>query len=376
MVRRCRRGTRLALPFLRAALRYWLRAWPLAAREVRRLQAQAQAIPDARLRSAALRNLRDERGNLEGAAAFALLAPRSRRASLIRALVSFQAIYDYVDSLGEQTDYAAPETHRGLHQALHDALDHQADPACSRYATTERDGYLIALVLTCQRTVAALPSTATVLPHALAAIERMIEYQLHNHLDKPAAAEALTAWADAAMPSTPDYAWWETAAAGASSLVVFALLALATHDEIGEAEASMVVVAYLSVGALHVLLDSFVDRAADAVSGDHSLVSHYPSACAQADRLATIAAEARLRTRQLRDGTTHSLLLTAMATFYLAAPIPDDATRQTIERVTAALGPPARAAFAVHRARRAAACLRWPRRPVSDRLPDQFYTTT
>lgn len=353
------------LTFLCASCRYWITVWPRVAREVRRWRARAEAIPDADLRSAALKNLHDERGNLEGAAAFAVLAPHSQRTSLIRALVSFQAIYDYVDSLVEEAHHSVPEANRRLHQALHDAVDHETDPASSYYAAAERDdGYLCALVLACQRTVAALPSSATVLPHALAAIERMIAYQLHNHAGETPAVDALAEWAAAATPTDSDYAWWETAAAGASSLVVFALLALATRDDVVEPEAARVVEAYLSVGALHVLLDSFVDREADAASGDHSLVAHYPDPSAQADRLAAIATEARLRTRRLRDGGTHTLILTAMVSFYLSAPAPNRGSRLTVEQVTAALGPSALPALIVHRARRATACLPRPQRPA------------
>lgn len=149
----------------------------------------------------------------------------------------------------------------------------------------------------------------------------MIEYQALNHGMSGAPPDALAAWAVREAPAASDYAWWELAASAASSLVVFALMALAARDDVTEREAQQVAEAYVPVGALHVLLDSFADRQADALSGDHSLVAHYASPADQARQLAAIADQALGRTRALADGDTHALLLAATTSFYVTAPL-------------------------------------------------------
>src|ERR1700734_3798639 len=92
----------MASVFAGAASRYWLGVFPLLTREMRHWHERARAIPDPVLRRLALITQETEQGNLEGAAAFAVLAPRAHRARVVRAVVAFQAVYDYVDTLAEQ----------------------------------------------------------------------------------------------------------------------------------------------------------------------------------------------------------------------------------------------------------------------------------
>jgi len=90
----------LAAAFVDAALRYWLTVFPRVGRGLRHWHERAGQIPDQELRRIAFDSLR-KRGNIEGAAAFAAFAPRSRRAAVVRALVALQAAYNYADLLSE-----------------------------------------------------------------------------------------------------------------------------------------------------------------------------------------------------------------------------------------------------------------------------------
>jgi hypothetical protein len=92
----------LAGTFLLAALRYWLVVFPRTCIELRRWRRRAAQIGDPALRTAALAAL-GKRANIEGAAAFAAVMPARRRGKVVRALVAFQAIYNYVDLLAEQS---------------------------------------------------------------------------------------------------------------------------------------------------------------------------------------------------------------------------------------------------------------------------------
>jgi len=108
--------------FLGAAGHYWLLVFPHARRTVLRCARCAETVPDSVLRRGAVETLAEERGNLEGAAAFAVYAPRRSRRSVIEALVAFQAMFDFADTLAEQPAANPAANARALHQALLDAL--------------------------------------------------------------------------------------------------------------------------------------------------------------------------------------------------------------------------------------------------------------
>ena len=78
-------------------------------------------------------------------------------------------------------------------------------------------------------------------------------------------------------------------------MAVFALIAAASRGLL-PGEAPNIEHAYFPwIGALHTLLDSLIDRPEDLASGQHSLVAHYSSAQATAERMRFITQEATLR---------------------------------------------------------------------------------
>ncbi len=328
--------TALALAFAAAAARYWLSVYPRVLREIRRWRERAREIPDPALRRLALESLREERGNLEGAAAFAVLAPRAERARVVRALVAFQAIYDYADTLAEQPSFSDSAANgRQLHLALLDAVD-SGGGCADHYAYSawrEDGGYLRELIEACATELAALPGYAAVSASAAEAIARMVDFQSFAHDGRgDFKAERLARWAEAQTPPASGLEWWETAAGAASSLLVFALIAHAAGPNAAgpnaagtnavEAQAvTKIERAYFPwIGALHVLLDSLVDRADDARAGRHSLVEHYGSPAELAGRLRAVTTGAVRASETLPDAVQHGLILAAMASFYLSQP--------------------------------------------------------
>jgi tetraprenyl-beta-curcumene synthase len=321
------------------------------------LRARARAIPDPGLRTLALVTQREERGNLEGAAAFGVLVPRIHRRAVVRALVAFQATYDYIDTLAEQPCADPVANGRQLHLALLAALDPQRDHAdYYEHSSGSRDnGYMRNLIETCRGTVAALPSYTSVLEPALRSARRMVTYQSLNHSARPHTRGALARWAAALTPADTELRWWETAAAGASSLTVFALIAAAAKPGLSAAEMAATEEAYFpSISALHVLLDSLIDRACDLEHGHHNLIDHYSSPAEAAHRLAWIAGRAVRGAEALPDGARHALIVAAMASFYLSAPsISTPATFSAAQRVQDSIGAPATPTMAVLKIRRA-----------------------
>jgi tetraprenyl-beta-curcumene synthase len=356
------RGSRLApaTAFSRAAASYWIGVFPQVGRELRHWRERAQRIPDPVLRRLALLTQQNERGNLEGAAAFAVLAPHAQRARVVRAAVAFQATYDYVDTLAEQPCPDPVANGRQLHLALLRALEpDSAHPDYYRHHPTgQDDGYIVSLIDTCRAALRSLPSYPSVTDGARLAARRMISYQSLNHaVGSATGRRALVRWASAQTPAGSGLLWWETAAGSASSLTVFALFAAAARPLLEPTEVLAVEGAYFPwVGALHVLLDSLVDRAADVASGEHSLVEHYASSEEAATRLSAIAARALRATETLADSSQHAVILAAMTSFYLSAPDASaPASTLVTRRVLEAFGALATPTMLVLRARRAVA---------------------
>jgi tetraprenyl-beta-curcumene synthase len=312
----------LAAAFVDAALRYWLTVFPRVGRGLRHWHERAGQIPDQELRRIAFDSLR-KRGNIEGAAAFAAFAPRSRRAAVVRALVAFQAAYNYADLLSEQPHKEAIANGRRLHEALLAALDPDA-PQLDYYAhhpQHDDGGYLEELVDTCRAALRTLPSYAAVARSARIAAERIVTFQSLNVGKAQGDHVALSRWARKETPSGADLEWWETAAAAGSSLGVHVLIAAAADSELQQANIVAINDAYFPwIGALHSLLDNIVDRQEDAITDQRSLVSYYASPAQAAARLRVIAVKAVSRARALPRGERHAIILAAMAGNYLSSP--------------------------------------------------------
>ncbi len=349
----------LAVVFASAAVRYWLGVFPSVCAERRRRRARALAIPDPLLRQVALESQR-KWGNVEGAAAFAAFTPRRHRGAAARAMMCFQAAYNYLDMLIEQPSADPAANGRSLHQALLVALDPGQDASHSdyyAYCPQHRDGgYLREIVDSCRVALARLPSYATVAPAALDAAARIVEFQSCNTGERQGDLRALERWARAANPPGPDLGWWEVAAAGGSSLCVFALIALAAEPELDPRVVCAVQDAYFPwIGALHSLLDNLVDVGEDRATGQHSLVGAYASPEQAASRMGWLAERSLSVADGLPGGRGHTLLLAAMASFYLSTPEASTPRALPVRRtVLDALGRSAALAMVVFRVRLAA----------------------
>jgi tetraprenyl-beta-curcumene synthase len=316
----------LALAFLDAALRYWLTVFPRATREIRQWQRRAAKIPDPTLRGLGIDSLR-ERSNIEGAAAFAAFAPRAHRGAVVRALVAFQAAYNYADLLSEQPHEDAIANGRRLHEALPAALEVTPDPDASQldyyalHPQSDDGGYLRELVSAARAALSTLPSFPIVAASARTAAGRIVVFQSLNVGTEQGDHVALAEWSRERTPAGTGLQWWEVAAAAGSSLGVLALIAAAAEDCLQPREATALDRAYFPwIGALHSLLDNIVDRKEDVRTNQPSLVSHYSSPAHAAARMRMLAVESVDHARALPHGRRHLLILAAMAGNYLSNP--------------------------------------------------------
>jgi tetraprenyl-beta-curcumene synthase len=201
--------TALAGSFAGAARRYWLGVFPGVCAERRRREARAQEIPDQLLRQVVVDALR-KWGNIEGASAFAAFVPRHRRAAAARAMVCFQAAYNYLDMLTELPNTDPAANGRLLHRALLVALDPEAEHLdyYAHHHLHEDGGYLAETVDGCRAALAQLPSYAAVAPAALRAAERIVAFQSCNTGEVQGDYTALERWARRHTPRGTGMRWW------------------------------------------------------------------------------------------------------------------------------------------------------------------------
>jgi tetraprenyl-beta-curcumene synthase len=305
---------------VRAAWRELTWGLPGAAREVARWRARAGAIPDVALRADALEAIERKRANIDGAVLFSTIA-RRRSSELLRLLVAFEVLADYLDCTSERG--ASVGVHNGLrlHRALIDAL--APDVALRDYYGCHpwRDdgGFVAALVQTCRQACARLPSYHVVQPFLARATARAQVLAL-NHEEDPRRRDALLrAWADAYFPRNGELAWFEWTGGASAWLTVLALLALAADDGCGVPEARATFCAYLPwISLTGTLLDSYGDHDADIGSGEHSYVAHYSTAGAATRRIGAVVRRALTEASSLRDGARHRVIVSAMAAMYLS----------------------------------------------------------
>ncbi len=312
----------LATAFLSAARCYWLNVFPRVQRELRYWRRRAQEIPDPGLRHLALETHRAKWGNVEGAAAFATLAPPAYRNAAIRALVSFQAVYDYADTLAEQPHEDPIANGRLLHQSLLVALDASAThPDHYAYSRSSEDGgYLRALSNMCRRAFYELPAHTLVIPSVRRAAERIVTYQSLNH-SGTSTHQALAYWAENETPRGTGLWWWETSSACASSLTALALLSAAADPALEVGDVVAIEGAYHPwVGALHTLLDSLIDWSEDELDSQPSLLDRYNSSVELTERLRMFARRSRSAVIVLPQASRHAVLLAGMTGLYLSAP--------------------------------------------------------
>ena len=246
--------------------------------------------------------------NAEAVAVFATLAPRRRRAAVVRAIVALQVAIDLRDELEESGEAG--------HTGRLDLLE-------SRW----------------RQAVGSLPACGALRPILDRAVDRCEQAQLQTHRAAREGSASLNPWAESlAAPS--GYRWWEVAAGASSSVAAHALIAVAADPDTTGAQAAAIDAAYNPpIGALTVFLDDLVDREADRQAGEHNYLAYYENSAEAAERLGWIAEQAGARIAALPRASRHRAILAGVGAFYLSA----DAHRSDAEpirrRLLSALGP-------------------------------------
>jgi tetraprenyl-beta-curcumene synthase len=293
---------------------------PVVSREVRVWRTVASGIPDAQVRTNALSSLARKRGHTDGAALFGIL-PRGRSVNLLRLLVAYEIMWDFLDSANESGAAAGQANGKQLHLALIEALD-PGRPISDYYRYhpwREDGGYLRALVNVCREGCELLPSYAHVRALVVREAGRAQVLAMNHDLDPACRDASLREWAGAEFPDGHEATWFELTGAASASLTIHVLLALSAEAGGTELELASAQRAYFPwISAATTMLDSYVDQAEDEVNGDHSYVAHYCTSAYAARRIRRLVGRCFEETGALPDAERHALIVACMVAMYLS----------------------------------------------------------
>jgi tetraprenyl-beta-curcumene synthase len=300
---------------------------------VRLWRARAIEIPDPPLRHDALSALTRKRGHTDGAALLWTI-PTVRDPNLLRLLVAYEIVWDFLDGVNERGAAAGQVNGRQLHMALVDAID-LTRPIADYYQyhlCNDDGGYLRMLVEACREHCRGLPSYWAIRPLLVREALRAQVLAINHDLDPALRDTDLRRWAAETFPATTDATWFELTGAASASLTIHALLALGVEPACDEVHLRQTCAAYFPwISTATTMLDSYVDQAEDMANGDHSYVSHYPTHQLAAARIRELVGRSMIEARALHDGERHAVIVACMVAMYLSK---DSAHTKTIRKTT------------------------------------------
>jgi tetraprenyl-beta-curcumene synthase len=289
------------------------------ARETRNWRARAALIPDAETRADALGAIVHKRGNIDGAALFWIL-PRSRNHRLLRLLVAYQIMWDFLDDASERGAGAGLANGMQLHLALVDGLDWQSavHDHYRLHPWSQDGGYLSALVHASRDLCQGMPGYRAVQEPILRDAQRA-SVQAINHDPEPNRRRAiLRVWVGRRQAESHDLPWFEFSGAASAALSIYALLALG-YESADAGTFARVYEAYFPwISAVTTMLDSYADEARDRALGKHVYVAHYRTRALAAASIARLVRCAFAATHGLPRGERHRVIVASMVALHLS----------------------------------------------------------
>ncbi len=297
---------------------------PQVHEELRHWTARARKIVSPDLREQALASISAKAFHCEGGGIYSLLAgDRSR--DVVRFIVAYQTISDYLDNLCDRGTSLDPDDFRMLHASMRDALTPGSGAGSGarsgdyyRYRDDQDDaGYLAALVTTCQEVLAVLPAYEAIAPYLHELVDHYCSLQVYKHVRPEERVPLLQAWFDDQGDSLPPMAWYEFAACSGSTLGIFFLVAQACQEDCTPSLARRIRDAYFPwVQGLHILLDYLIDQDEDRRCGDLNFCSYYPDDREMVARLSHFYRQANLSISALPYAQFHRLITKGLLGIY------------------------------------------------------------
>ena len=265
----------------------------------------------------ALASIKDKEFHCLGGSVYALLADKTKQRYVLRFIVAFQTISDYLDNLCDRFGVKSQQVFRQIHTAMLDSLDPYQKGYSDYYLFfphKEDGGYLRRLVDDCRESLAALPGIDQRRDCILRLTQLYIDLQSFKHMEQRSGEEQLAALYDNNKEQAPNLYWWEFAAACGSTLGVFTLVA-------SGAEPRREYRAYMPwVNGLHILLDYYIDQAEDIQHGDMNLVSYHDGPSHQIERLLWFYRKSIRAVKALPNSKFHTLVIDGLLAMYLSDP--------------------------------------------------------
>ena len=282
----------------------------------------AARIPDAELRTQAMASIATKAFHCQGGSIYAA-ANLANKAQMIRLIVAFQTISDYLDNLCDRSTSMDAEDFRRLHQSMLDAVNPEVTPADYYAYRSEKDdgGYLLRLVNTCRSCIAELPSYSLVQKEIDGLVALYCDLQVYKHIHRGLRENALLGWWELHKQDYPHIMWNEFAAATGSTLGVFMLFLAASDPHLDQHRIEQVRKAYFPyVCGLHILLDYLIDQEEDLEGGDLNFCAYYGGRQETVERIEMIVQNARSAVMKLDSPRFHRLIIEGLLGLYLSDP--------------------------------------------------------
>nr|WP_184663326.1 tetraprenyl-beta-curcumene synthase family protein [Texcoconibacillus texcoconensis] len=283
-------------------------------------KAFALRIPDEELRKQALLSIETKTFHCEGGAVYGLLAGE-KIDDVIRFIVAYQTISDYLDNLCDRSTSMDPYDFRALHESMTHALTPGA-PTEDYYrfrAEQEDGGYLQSLVQTCQNTVSALPNYESVRKANLELASYYADLQVYKHIHPDKRVSKLKAWFESNKEHISPMRWYEFGACTGSTLGIFCLTAYAANEDFSPSSVDVIKNGYFPwVQGLHILMDYFIDQEEDKAGGDLNFCFYYEDDEDMIARMQIFAENAEKSIARLPDASFHRLINKGLLAIYLA----------------------------------------------------------
>lgn len=287
---------------------------------------RARQIPDPELRKQALASIETKTFHCEGGAILALLA-KEKADEVIRFIVAYQTISDYLDNLCDRSTSLDPLDFRALHESMFHALTPDANHTDYYRFRQEKDdgGYLCALVETCQDFLKSLSEYKVIAStlHELAGY--YCDLQVHKHVSHEERVPRLQSWFERYRNGLPPMSWYEFSACAGSTLGIFCIVSYAMAGSFTDQRTRELKDGYFPwVQGLHILLDYFIDQDEDRRGGDLNFCFYYENREMMMERLAHFIEQADQSIDRLPDSRFHRMINRGLLGIYLA----DDKVRR------------------------------------------------
>jgi tetraprenyl-beta-curcumene synthase len=306
---------------IRLMYRLYRYIFPTVKSELQSWRKRAEQIPDPELRAQALSSIENKSFHCEGGCVYAA-ASMPHRDSLIRLIVAYQTISDYLDNLCDRSTSLYAENFERLHQSMLDAVS-LTPPQLDYYAFNQEKndgGYLQDLVRTVQEELLKLPHYASIKKAVFQLASLYCQLQIHKHVDPSLREQRLLNWWENNKPSVPSTLKWnEFAAATGSTIGIFHLFQVASLTDTDAERIQHIANSYFPwICSLHILLDYLIDLEEDELGGDLNFIAYYSGQEETLSRLKFIVDRAKEGTSLLPDQKFHNMIIDGLLGLYLS----------------------------------------------------------